>query len=365
MSEERRKHQRIAASLRVKYKTIDALQHAYTNDISEGGLFLPTRKALPVGSLVTLFLELPNEGGEIKTFARVIHAVDETQARAEGKKPGMGLEFLKVQGAPIDEQVAKFLFNRNTASVPPRPKQRNRARILVVDDSDFHRQQATDAMTKAGYDVTTAKDGREALAIVARQMFDLVLSDVKMPNMDGWQLLRMIRSRSKIAATPFIFLTSMSNDKERLKGYKLGVDDYIGKGFSEQELLARVERVLERTKPQQLRKERALKGDLSHVSLPTLLSLLELEKRSGHLLVTSGAEMANLFLNDGIVANVDIGEEHQEKNRMERFFHVLGWTEGEFEFSTVAETPEGTPEDGLPISFVLLEWAKQQDEQGA
>lgn len=365
MSEERRNHQRIAASLRVKYKTVDALQHAYTNDISEGGLFLPTRKTLAVGSLVTLFLELPNEGGEIKTFARVIHVVNETQAQAEGKKPGMGLEFLKVSGPPIDEQVAKFLFNRNTASIQPPQTQRNRARILVVDDSDFHRKQATDAMTKAGYEVTTASDGREALGVVARQSFDLILSDVKMPNMDGWQLLRMIRGRSKIAATPFIFLTSMSNDKERLKGYKLGVDDYIGKGFSEQELLARVRRVLERTKPQQLNKERALKGDLSHVSLPTLLSLLELEKRSGHLLVTSGAEMANLYLNNGIVANVDLGEEHKEKDRMERFFHVLGWTEGEFEFSTSGEPPDDTPQDGLPISFVLLEWAKQQDEQGA
>ena len=121
------------------------------------------------------------------------------------------------------------------------------ASILVVDDNPKYLQ---DALPMYGYDVTVAEDGIEALKILSeeKRAFDLILLDVMMPNMDGWDTLKAIRKNEKTKYIPVIMITAVSEDQKVVSGLKIGADDYIVKPFILPNLLARVEAVLRRSK---------------------------------------------------------------------------------------------------------------------
>ncbi|MBR6127871.1 response regulator transcription factor [bacterium] len=118
------------------------------------------------------------------------------------------------------------------------------ASILVVDDNPKYLK---DALPMYGYDVTVAEDGIEALKILAERNFDLILLDVMMPNMDGWDTLKAIRKNSKTEHTPVIMITAVSEDQKVVSGLRIGADDYIVKPFILPNLLARIEAVLRRS----------------------------------------------------------------------------------------------------------------------
>lgn len=119
------------------------------------------------------------------------------------------------------------------------------ASILVVDDNPKF---LADALPMYGYNVTVANDGLEALKILDKQQetFDLILLDVMMPNMNGWDTLKAIRSNKKIKYIPVIMITAVSEDQKIVSGLKIGADDYIVKPFILPNLLARIEAVLRR-----------------------------------------------------------------------------------------------------------------------
>lgn len=119
------------------------------------------------------------------------------------------------------------------------------ASILVVDDNPKF---LADALPMYGYDVTVAEDGLQALKILGDEKahFDLILLDVMMPNMDGWDTLKAIRNNSKIKYIPVIMITAVSEDQKVVSGLKIGADDYIVKPFILPNLLARIEAVLRR-----------------------------------------------------------------------------------------------------------------------
>ena len=121
------------------------------------------------------------------------------------------------------------------------------ASILVVDDNPKFLK---DALPMYGYEVTIAEDGIEALKILSdeKNSFDLVLLDVMMPNMDGWDTLKAIRKNKKTQYIPVIMITAVSEDQKVVSGLKIGADDYIVKPFILPNLLARIEAVLRRSK---------------------------------------------------------------------------------------------------------------------
>ena len=137
------------------------------------------------------------------------------------------------------------------------------ASILVVDDNPKF---LADALPMYGYDVTVANDGLEALKILMNKTFDLILLDVMMPNMDGWDTLKAIRNNKKTQYIPVIMITAVSEDQKVVSGLKIGADDYIVKPFILPNLLARVEAVLRRSKWQQEaqpKQEKTLNKDVS------------------------------------------------------------------------------------------------------
>ena len=124
------------------------------------------------------------------------------------------------------------------------------ASILIVDDNPKFLQ---DALPMYGYDITVAQDGLEALKILSGNdnNFDLILLDIMMPNMDGWDTLKAIRKNKKTEHIPVIMITAVSEDQKVVTGLKIGADDYIVKPFVLPNLLARIEAVLRRSKWQQ------------------------------------------------------------------------------------------------------------------
>lgn len=139
------------------------------------------------------------------------------------------------------------------------------ASILIVDDNPKY---LADALPMYGYDVTVAEDGLEALKILSKEnsRFDLILLDVMMPNMDGWDTLKAIRKNKETEYTPVIMITAVSEDQKVVSGLKIGADDYIVKPFILPNLLARIEAVLRRSnwqKDSQTKTEKTLNKDVN------------------------------------------------------------------------------------------------------
>lgn len=119
-----------------------------------------------------------------------------------------------------------------------------RLKILVADDENRMRKLIRDFLVKNGYEVLEAEDGEQAVdKFLMTNDIALIILDIMMPKMDGWQVCREIRRNSKV---PIIMLTAKSSEEDELKGFELGVDEYISKPFSPKILVARVEAVLRR-----------------------------------------------------------------------------------------------------------------------
>ena len=115
--------------------------------------------------------------------------------------------------------------------------------ILVADDEDSIVQLAKLYLGKEGYRVHTARDGHEALESARRLQPDLLVLDLMMPRLDGWEVARRLR---KDSAIPIIMLTARDDDVDKIVGLELGADDYLTKPFNPRELVARVKAVLRR-----------------------------------------------------------------------------------------------------------------------
>ena len=118
-------------------------------------------------------------------------------------------------------------------------------RILVVEDDRSLGFLLLESLESAGYQVKLSRDGSTGWEYFKRETYDLCILDVMMPEMDGFMLARKIRSADK--TTPFLFLTARSLKEDKLKGFRLGAEDYVTKPFEEEELLCRIDVILRRS----------------------------------------------------------------------------------------------------------------------
>lgn len=133
-------------------------------------------------------------------------------------------------------------------------------KILVVDDTKNVQLLLTDFLSGQEFEVVTASDGREALDAVGTSNPDLILLDIMMPNMDGYQFITHLRKESN---TPVIMITAKSQESEIIHGFDLGADDYITKPFRLRELLVRMRAVLRRSPSREDTKPLLVIGGLS------------------------------------------------------------------------------------------------------
>jgi DNA-binding response OmpR family regulator len=162
-------------------------------------------------------------------------------------------------------------------------------RILLVDDEQSVQTLLAYPLRKEGYEVVPALDGLEALNRAANQTFDLIVLDVMLPKVDGFEVCRQLRARS---STPIIMLTAKGEEFDKVLGLELGADDYITKPFSVREFRSRVKAVLRRAdrgREEDIVEEPIEEGDL----------LIDFERRSVHM---DGGEVRLTYVEFEILA---------------------------------------------------------------
>ncbi|NPV53827.1 MAG: response regulator transcription factor [Firmicutes bacterium] len=120
------------------------------------------------------------------------------------------------------------------------------SRILIVDDDPYIRELLEIYLRREGFEVQSVGDGEAALSLASRAKPDLVILDIMLPGISGWDICRKLRSESNI---PIILLTAKSEKLDKIKGFELGTDDYVTKPFDADELVERVKALLRRTRP--------------------------------------------------------------------------------------------------------------------
>jgi DNA-binding response OmpR family regulator len=238
--------------------------------------------------------------------------------------------------------------------------------VLVADDDAWILRMVATVLEKRGYSVETAVDGEDALARALARVPDLLITDVMMPKMDGWALVRHLRAQPDFAMLPVIFLTALSSEDDRIRGFRLGADDYVTKPFRFEELDLRVAKTLRRTQ-QTLQDTRdqlggtGLRGDLSQVGLSSLLILIELERKTGLLqLRAPNGPAAQILVREGKVVHARL-EDTEEPVDAECVYYLLTWGAGDFEF--VACLVEGVDRVNVSTTHLLMEAARLMDEQ--
>ena len=241
------------------------------------------------------------------------------------------------------------------------------AHVLVVDDDPQILRMLSDVLTKRGFGVDLAKDGEEAYERALVRAPDLIVTDVMMPRLDGWSLVRKLRLEPKLATLPVIFLTAVADEGDRVAAFRLGADDYINKPFKLKDLIARVEKVLGTTKTPAAATKQApstgLSGDLAQVGLSTLLVLIEMERKTGVLTLTAAdGRSGKMAVRDGKVLDARL-DNTPEPIGAESVYLMLTWTEGKFAFT--ARQVEMEDRIGQATTHLLMEGARLMDEASA
>jgi DNA-binding response OmpR family regulator len=136
----------------------------------------------------------------------------------------------------------------------------SRITILLIDDDPTVLELLSGHLETAGYQVLAASEGPRGLTMAAEFRPDLIILDLMMPGMDGWQVCERLRS---VSAVPIILLTAKNDELDKLRGFRLGIDDYVTKPFSFAELTARVRAVLTRARPAAVTTHQLTSGDLT------------------------------------------------------------------------------------------------------
>jgi DNA-binding response OmpR family regulator len=221
------------------------------------------------------------------------------------------------------------------------------------------------SLKKAGYSVTTAKDGADALAKIELSTPDLILSDTRLPKMDGYALVRKLKEHPDWAMIPVVFLTSQKSIEDKIRGLELGVEDYLTKPIFVRELIARVNLLLARrtregiaTRQNSSSGRTRFSGSIADMNVVDLLQTFEVSRKSGIVHLTGRESEAHIFFRDGKVVDAALGRLCGE----EAVYRALIWNEGDFEveFCKVEnhEVIEATTQ-GL-----LMEGMRRLDEWG-
>jgi CheY-like chemotaxis protein len=235
--------------------------------------------------------------------------------------------------------------------------------LLLVDGDPKSLRVMEVSLKKAGFSVTTAVNGRDALEKCAISPPDLVLSDTKMPEMDGFELCRRLKEDDRYRGTPFIFLTGQKSVEYKVKGLELGVEDYLTKPIYIKEIVTRVKILLQKKEKERLEKKdlkAAFAGNLADMGVVDLVQTLEMGKKSGTLHVQNrkGGE-AICYFRDGRILDCELPGKLSGENA---FYRLLNWQEGEFaiEFKPVDR------EERIPVSTqgLLMEGMRRIDEWG-
>ncbi|MEO1850535.1 MAG: response regulator, partial [Psychrobacter sp.] len=139
---------------------------------------------------------------------------------------------------------AQLVKNLSKSASTKRGRIATKSTILVVDDSVTVRKVTSRFLERQGFNVAVAKDGIDAIEILQDTTPDMILLDIEMPRMDGFEVATQVRFNSRLQHIPIIMITSRTGEKHRERALEIGVNDYMGKPFQEKELLEKIQRLL-------------------------------------------------------------------------------------------------------------------------
>jgi DNA-binding response OmpR family regulator len=227
--------------------------------------------------------------------------------------------------------------------------------ILVVDDDPAMRELLGDGLAQRGYRVLTAPDGHEGLRLARSERPALVISDVIMPGMNGWEFCRQVRADPALAKVPFLFLSSVSESADRAIGLELGADDYVGKPVDLRELELRILRALRGTAQGAAP---TLSGELRRMPLPDLLQLLASQGQTGILRLATIWGEGEIVFRQGRILAASLGG----LRGLMALNRLVFLEDGRFGFDPVQIYIRD--EVGLSVQEIILEVARLRDESG-
>jgi len=198
-------------------------------------------------------------------------------------------------------------------------------KILVIDDDQILLHFLKEYLERVGYEYISADRGPKGLRVFYEERPDLVVLDVMMPGMDGWEVCARIRELSE---TPILMLTAKSSEVDKLRGFNLGVDDYVTKPFSLEELGARIRAILARTEVQR-------EGEISEFRVGTLVidmrkretsqdgQLLNLTPTEFRLLAALAKRVGEAISQDDLITEVWGGSRQGGGNALRRYIWLL------------------------------------------
>jgi DNA-binding response OmpR family regulator len=236
--------------------------------------------------------------------------------------------------------------------------------LLLVDADPRSRRVLEVSLRKAGYSITAVSDAETALEMVLLSSPDLILSDTRLPSMDGFELVEMLRGDDESKGIPFVFLSSDISLESKVRGLELGVE-YLTKPIYIKEVITRVNLELQRKQREGMgtggRRGGATRftGSLSDMGLVDLLQTIDISRKSGVLHLSSGEQNGAIYFNEGQVLDAELGHLTGEA----AVYRFLVWNEGRFEVdfrsAVDRERRVQTATQGL-----LMEGMRRLDEWG-
>jgi CheY-like chemotaxis protein len=235
----------------------------------------------------------------------------------------------------------------------------NNVKILLVDDNPMILGMLRGALAPLA-SVTTASDAADALLKAVEDPPDLLVSDYRMPGMDGRQLVDKLRSRPKTAGASVILLATKSDITEKLSTQDQVVDDFVEKPFFLREATQRIKRVIDKIALEKMAKNVAsdgvLRGSLLQMNVIDLVQSLEMGRKSCALTLTHKDENCEVYFREGQVTHAQYGP----LNGDAAVFKVLRWTEGNFQVNFEGKTTQQTTT--LNTQGLLMEGLRLLDE---
>lgn len=236
--------------------------------------------------------------------------------------------------------------------------------LLLVDADPASVRVLEVSLKKAGFSVTTATDGQDALSKLEHSTPDLILTDTRLPRVDGYELVRRIKKRPDLSGTPIVFLTSQKSIEDKIRGLELGIEDYLTKPIFVRELIARVHLLLARRTHQRMAtlsssRRTHLSGELADMGIVDLLQTFEIGRKTGVArLISEDQKEAVIYFRDGQVVDAEHGRLVGE----EAVYRCLIWTSGSFEVDFIpVDRPEAI---FISTQGLLMEGMRRVDEWG-
>ncbi len=229
---------------------------------------------------------------------------------------------------------------------------------LLADDDDAFRLVLAGLLRERGLEVIEAADGETALRLALERRPWLIVTDTRMPVLDGFELCRRVRGHALLGRIPIVFLSGWDDYRSRYRAYQLGASEYVAKGSPVRELLMRIHLQLRRyAELGRHPGQGSLSGTLDLLGAIGLLQMCHLSSLTGALSVRSGSSLVRVGFRDGEIVRADSESEHG----VPVLNQLLGWTRGAFEFTLSQGDPTALPLGGF--DHLLLEGCRLLDEQ--